>query len=121
MKFTLTRAHLYWWPVKVAIPHPDKDKAGEQLEMTFKMQFEALPREDAERIAEDMKRDPETAANADIRRVARDWDEVVDAEGKAIPFSTEALDELMQISWYRMAVYRAWGASLIGDAARLGN
>lgn len=121
MKFTLTRKHLYWWPVKVAVPHPDKDRAGEQLEMEFRMQFESLPRSEADRLAELMKADPSAHAHADIRLVARDWDGVVDDDGDAVAFTAEALDEFMQISWYRLAVYRAWGASLVGDAARLGN
>lgn len=118
MQFVLTTTHLYWWPVKVSIPHPDADKAGETLEMEFKMQFASLPRDEADRLSETLKTDP----YADIKRVARNWDEnVVDGKGKAIPFSAEALDELLRISWYRFAVYRAWGASLIDDKARLGN
>lgn len=121
MKFTLTSNHRYWWPVKVAIPHPDKDKAGEQIEMEFRMQFETLPRDEADRIAELMKGDP-SQVHADLKRVACDWDEnVVDDGGKPVPFSVEALDQALQISWFRLALYRAWGASLVDDAARLGN
>ena len=121
MQFVLTTQHLYWWPVKVSIPHPDPAKAGEYLEMEFKMQFESISREEADRISNLIKADP-AQEYADIKRVARNWDEnVVDANGQAVPFSPEALDQLLQISWYRFAVYRAWGASLSGDKARLGN
>lgn len=121
MKFVLASTHLYWWPVKVSIPHPDLAKAGQSLEMEFNMQFESLPREEADKIAQLMK-DDRSNAYADLKRVVRDWDEnVVDGDGKAVPFTTDALDELLRISWYRIAVYRAWGASLVDERARLGN
>ena len=121
MKFILTSEHRYWWPVKVAIPDPDPTKAGDYLEMEFKMQFDSLPRDEADKISTLMRSDA-SHAYADLKRVARDWDDnVVDDKGKTIPFSPEAFDELLNISWYRLAVYRAWGASLVDEKARLGN
>jgi len=122
MKFTMTRKHRYWWPVKVAVPNPELDKAGEWLEMNFRMRFAALPREEADAISEKLKKSEGADIHADLMRVVKDWDEdIIDADGKPIPFSPEAFAELLQISWYRMAVYRAWGDSLIGEAARRGN
>tara|TARA_R110002020_G_scaffold34066_34_gene103956 strand:- start:5883 stop:6248 length:366 start_codon:yes stop_codon:yes gene_type:complete len=121
MKFVLTSTHRYWWPVKVSIPDPDPSRAGEYLEMEFKMQFDSLPRDEADKVAELMRASSDNTY-ADLKRVSRDWDEnVVDENGKPIPFSAEAFEELLRISWYRLAVYRAWGASLVDEKARLGN
>ncbi len=124
MKFVLARNHLYWWPVTVAVPHPDLDRAGEMLEMTFRMRFEALPRDDARILQERAVRPDggEAEPNADLLRVIKGWDEdVVDGDGKPVPFSAEALRGLLQISWFRLGVYRAWSASLVGEASRRGN
>lgn len=126
MKFVLTRKHLYWWPVTVSVPSPERDRAGEMVTMEFRMQFAALPRDEARALQERMRATPagegESEAHADLMRVVKGWDEdVVDEAGRPVPFSTEALAELLQISWYRLGVYRAWAASLVGEAARRGN
>lgn len=126
MKFVLTKKHLYWWPVTVAVPHPDQARAGEMLEMTFRMQFEALPRDEVltpqEQAAVAAGGELVRPTDYDLLRVVRGWDDdVVDDDGRPVPFSVEALQQLLQISWYRLAVYRAWAASLVGEAARRGN
>jgi hypothetical protein len=126
MKFVLTTKHFYWWPVTVAVPHPDQKRAGEMLEMTFKLQFESLPRDEAKALYEQARALPaaeaEAQSHADLLRVVKDWDEdVVDDAGRPVPFSAEALQQLLQISWYRLGVYRAWAASQVGEAARRGN
>lgn len=126
MKFVLTRKHRYWWPVTVAVPNPDPDRAGEMVEMTFKMQFETLPRDEAlalqERTAKAAGAEAEGAAYADLMRVVKGWDgDVVDENGCLVPFTLEALQQLLQVSWYRLGVYRAWTASLVGEAPRRGN
>lgn len=126
MKFVLTKKHLYWWPVTVSVPHPDQERAGEMLEMTFRMQFESLPRDEAkalyERIGALPAGEAEAQSHADLMRVVKGWDDdVVDDDGRPVPFSAEALQQLLQISWYRIGVYRAWAASQVGEATRRGN
>ncbi|QDY99060.1 hypothetical protein FQ775_01005 [Nitratireductor mangrovi] len=126
MKFKLSHEHRYWWPVTVAVPHPDKDKAGSFLEMSFRMQFEALPREEALALSKKLAglepAEAERHRYDDIVRVARDWDEdVLDENDEPIPFSAARLAAFMELSWFRLGVYRAWSSSLVGDAARKGN
>lgn len=126
MKFKLASTHLYWWPVKVTVPHPDKSKAGEMLEMTFKMQFEALPRDEALALSETLTKMTPAQADKhrydDIMRVVRDWDEdVLDDNDVPLAFSNDRLAAFMDLSWFRLGVYRAWKDSLIGDVARQGN
>lgn len=118
MKFVLTHKHRYWWPVTIAVPSAERERAGEMVEMTFKMQFEALPRDEAKALQDRMV---EGEQHADLMHVVKDWDEVVDEAGQPIPFSAEALQQLLQVSWGRLGVYRAWTASLVGEAARRGN
>lgn len=126
MKFRLTNKHLYWWPVTVSVPHPDKDKAGEMLEMKFRVQFAALPREEANAIAERIRSLPVEEAEqeqfAELKRVVKDWDEdVIDDDDAPIPFSADAFNQLLEISWYRLAIYRAFAESMIAQGGRRGN
>lgn len=124
MKFVLTREHLYPWPVTVSVPNPDRP--GEVIEQSFVMTFRALPLDESKVI------DAEIAALAPaqqaersddlLRSVARGWDDqVIDDEGKPIPFSPGALELAMQHSWFRIGVYSAYRRSLQGRAADQGN
>ena len=126
MKFVLTNKHRYWWPVAITVPNPDPNRAGEMVEMQFKMQFEALPRDEAKAMQDRIRALPadeaEAENHADLMRVVKGWDsDVVDEDGDTVPFSAEALSQLLQISWYRLGVYRAWAASIVGEAPRRGN
>ena len=126
MKFVLSKTHLYWWPVTIAVPSPDRERAGEMVEMTFKMQFEALPRDEARAMYERLEALPagkaETQTHADLMRVVKNWDEdVVDDAGRPVPFAPEVFAQMLQISWYRLGVYRAWTASLVSEAPKRGN
>ncbi len=118
MKFKATATHLYWWPVTVQLPHPDPAHAGETVEASFKMRFEALPTDEAEAL----QKAPEGERHALLKRAVRGWNEDVVGEDDApLPFSAETFDRLMQSSWFRIGVYRAWGESLVPGAAKRGN
>lgn len=124
MKFRLTAEHVYDWPVTVSIPDPDKP--GEVIEQGFKMRFRAMPRDEAEALdAEIASLPPREAMKREddvLRRVCLGWDDaVIDDAGKAVPFSSEALEQAMRFSWFRIGCYRAYRQSLQGEAAKRGN
>lgn len=124
MKFILAASNRYWWPVKVSIPHPTN--AGQMLEQTFKMQFEAQPRDEAikhqteynglETIEQQASHDHEQ-----LRRLCKNWDDVEDEHGKPVPFSEDAFNAAIQHIWFRTGVYRAYAESLNGAPSGLGN
>lgn len=124
MKFKLSDEHLYWWPVEVK--KPDPDKAGKLKVEKLEMLFAAVPEDEAKKQQEEFAK-----LNTDVEReahqrkilklVCRDWRDVVGDDDEAIPFSQSVFDQFMQLPWHRTALYRAYGQSLTGDEARLGN
>ncbi|HEV7345781.1 MAG TPA: hypothetical protein VGN60_09155 [Devosia sp.] len=124
MKFVLTREHHYPWPVTVTLPDPAQP--GNVIEQKFNMTFRALPLDEAEALDAEIAALPTEQAAARqhdlLLKVAQGWDDqVVDDEGKAVPFSGETLQLAMQHSWFRIGVYSAYRRSLQGRAAEQGN
>ncbi|PTV94018.1 hypothetical protein C8J27_11069 [Rhodobacter aestuarii] len=123
-KFVMVSKHLYWWPVTVRMPDPDN--AGQFLEQSFEMQFEAQPREavlahkehydtlttDRERIAADKEQ---------MRAVCRSWRGVIDEEGADVPFAQALLDDAVGLPWFRTGVMRAIAEASFGQEAKTGN
>ncbi len=125
MQFVLTREHRYWWPVTVTFPHDDPAKAGEIVQQTFKMQFVAMPQDEAAALADEIAALPPSERakreHDHIIAVSCNWTDIVDADKSPVPFSEEALREALQSSFFRIAIYRAVAESLRGEAARKGN
>ena len=124
MKFVLAPNPRYWWPVSVQMP--DTDNPGEFVEQTFKVLFE--PRDqDAEKAERDrilaitdteqqLKED-----RASLAAVIKGWDDIVDPDKTPVSFSPENLDLMLRQPWSRVAVWRAYHASQMGEEVRLGN
>ncbi len=125
MKFVLTKEHTYWWPVKVAIPDPDPARAGKLIEQEFRMQFVSIGQDEAQALADEIAAlEPKERAAREhdlILRVSKDWADIVDEDQQPVPFSEEMFRAAMQSPFYRAAVYRAYNASMRGEAARKGN
>lgn len=121
--FAVAAKRLFWWPVTVRIPHPEN--AGELEAHSFEMQFEALALDragelDAERNA--LPEEERAKRSFDfIFEVSKGWRDVVDADGVAVPFSREALQEQLRFVWFRTGVLAAYEQAVTGQAARLGN
>lgn len=121
--FVVAVKRLFWWPVTVKIPHPEK--AGTQEEHTFAMQFEAMPLDRAEEIdaARNALPESERAKHSFdfMKEVARGWRDVVGADGEAIAFTPEAFTAQLNFVWFRTGVLAAYEEAVTGQAARLGN
>jgi hypothetical protein len=123
-KFVLTEEYRYWWPIEVKLPDPDR--AGEFVTQKFKMEFLAMPSDEARALTKEIDALPaeqrEEREHEHLMRVARNWNEdVVDADKKPVRFSKEALAQALRFPWFRAAVYRGYTRSLVGDEARKGN
>lgn len=117
--FKLADTYQFWYPVKVKTPHPEK--AGEFEEQTFDALFEPMPLDEAREFDKKMAALPpieRTNREHDlIRESLKDWKGVVDGNGKHVGFSAEALEKMLQFSWARTGLYRAYWAALNGEAA----
>lgn len=118
--FVVTKEHTFWWPVKVRIPDPDK--AGELNEATFNMRFKAVAKDrNDELIAKNGTLPNVDQTIAFIREAAIDWNDVVDGNKEAVPFSQDALTDMLLYPWARDGIVNAYTAAISGQAARLGN
>ncbi|ORE87821.1 hypothetical protein [Aurantimonas sp. 22II-16-19i] len=121
--FRLVETYLYWWPVTVHIPDPTN--AGQTIEQTFEMQFEAMPIEEAEKLDRDfmeLKTAEERSTHEHdlLKRVSKNWRGVEAAGGGDEPFTSEAFEKAIRFPWFRIATYRAYARSISGEA-RAGN
>lgn len=125
MKFVLSPEHVYWWPVKVRLPDPDPKRAGKIVEQEFRMQFVAIPTDEARALAEEIAAlPPEEREEREydlMLRAARGWSDVYDQDGEELTFSPDLLKSVLQQQFYRVAILRAYADSLTGEAARKGN
>lgn len=124
MKFALIDTYRYWWPVTVSPPDPVNP--GKFLTQTMKIEFEAENRDEAlarmEKIAALPAEEQADHEFDELRRIVKNWDEVVGADNLTpIAFTAEVFDKAIQHSWFRIGVYRGYAESLSGDQARLKN
>lgn len=125
MKFTITTEHTYWWPVKVWMP--DAENPGQFSAFEFKGRFRALGRTEGKKLlanlsAADNEGTLDGAEVATIRKVLTGWDEDVIGDDKVpVPFGPAALDEALELPWFRRGVLVAYRASLQDGGPAAGN
>lgn len=124
MKFKIVDEHIYWWPVEVRIPDPDKP--GKTVTQSFTMQFQAIPADESAAMMKEIQELPTAEArqarqHEELVKVCKNWRDVTDDKGEEVPFSTEALKACLQFSWFSRGLYNAYGRSMAPDEARKGN
>ena len=125
MKFVIDQERLYWWPIKVRIPNPDR--SGQIMEETFEMQFAAVDEDTARATAEAYKAletDEERMQHRDdqLLNAVRDWRGVVDGDKNPIPFTKEMFLTVLRAGpWYREGIYTSYQASFLPQEARRKN
>ena len=121
--FVVASKRLFWWPVTVKIPHPDK--VGTQELHSFEMQFEAMPLDRAKAIDDARNALPESEraehAFDFLSDVAKGWRDVVGPDGEALAFTPDAFRAQLNFVWFRAGVLAAYEEAVTGQAARLGN
>ena len=123
-KFILAKEHLYWWPVEIKLPDPNR--AGHFQTQKFQMLFLAMPTDEARALTKEIEALPaDQQADREhehLIRVCRNWNEdVVGEDKKPVPFSEDGLRQALQFPWFRQGLYTAYLNSLRGEEARKGN
>ncbi len=117
--FKVVQSYQFWYPVKITTPHPEK--TGEFEEQAFDALFEPMPHAQAREFDKKMAAlSPIERTDREhdlLRKVLKDWKGVVDEGGKHVGFSAEALEQVLQFSWARTGLYRAYWAAMNGEAA----
>lgn len=121
--FAIAPKRLFWWPVTVRIPSPDKPGTIEAH--GFEAQFEAIPLARAHALDEARATLPEAERVARafdfLSEIVRGWRDVIDADGESVPFGREAFEAQCQFAWFRDGILAAYAEAMSGQEARLGN
>lgn len=97
----------YWWPIEVEIPDPNIP--GAWLKETFAIEFAGL------NAGENLSRLKAGATEDDlIVCAARNWRDVVDETGSAVPYSEAALRVVLESPWHRHGIVASYMKSLRG-------
>jgi hypothetical protein len=123
MSFVLKQSATYTWPIPLIIPA----NGGRREKHTFDGEFRRLPQtriNEIVRMAKAMDRnrnnDGEELEDQDAaKEVLAGWSGVVDDDNKEIPFSDNALSQLLEIPTVAGQIIRAWFDSL--DVAKRKN
>jgi hypothetical protein len=116
MAFVLKQSATYTWPITLVLPVD----GGRREKHTFDGEFRRLAQariDEIRRIAklqelgkldpEEELHDPEAA-----REILAGWSGVVDDDGKEVPFSDAALNQLLEIPTVAGQIVRTWFESL---------
>ena len=109
MAFVLKQSDTYSWPVTFDIPID----GGRHERQTFDGEFKRLPQSRIREIGK-LIEDGETLDSAIAAEVLVGWSGVTDADGKDVPFSQKALEQLLDVPLLATAIVMAYFASLQG-------
>ncbi|MEL6920963.1 MAG: hypothetical protein AAFO77_08035 [Pseudomonadota bacterium] len=122
MKFVLDETPMAWWPVKVEVPSPVKENAGQTETHTFQIEFIVPSREDLRQADEAVAslsdfNEREAHWDAFIYERINSWSDVQNLDGAPLTFNAVNLDRLMANGWARSAIYRAFFECVRGQGA----
>ena len=105
----------FWWEVKIPIA-TDSDYAYAKLDVLYA----ALPQADLDKMRGQGLADGEAGPTDTqiCQRVVRGWRHMPDEHGNPVPFSTAALDQLLQAPMVRTHLVLTYMAASSGMAAR---
>lgn len=115
--FKIVDVSSFKWPVKISIPRD----GGKFTQATFTAEFAALPQDEIDRALEDVRAGSLDAGFAS--QVLCGWPagQVQDADGSELPYSDEAKEKLLRMSYVRNGVVEAFFDGVSGGAARRKN
>lgn len=109
MAFVLKQSDTYIWPVTFDVPVD----GGRHEKQTFDGEFKRLPQSRIREIGRQIESGEVTDAEIACE-VLVGWTGVTDDQGKDIPFSQRALEQLLDVPMLATSVVMAYFASLQG-------
>lgn len=109
MAFVLSKAKSYSWPVSFDLPVD----GGQHEEQTFDVQFKRMPQSWIADISQKM--DADEVKSWDVaREIVIGWSGITGDDGKDIPFSQKAFDQLLDVPTVAVAIVTAFFRSITG-------
>lgn len=114
MAFVLKQSSSYSWPVSFDVPVD----GGRHEKQTFDGEFKRLPQSKIGPMVAELGKLEDLGELDRITEIASDvligWSGVNDDDGKEIPFSQKALEQLLEVPFLAVAVIKAYVDSIKG-------
>ena len=105
--FKLKKSNVVWWPVTIKVP----TDGGTVTEHQIQVKFELMPQDEFDKLAQ----------QGDInllQRFVKDWQDINDEYGKALPFNDESSKMLFQVPYLRSAFIYGYMNAVSGAPAK---
>lgn len=109
MAFVLSKAESYSWPVSFDLPVD----GGRHEAQTFDVQFKRMPQRWIADISKKMDADEVNSSDV-ARELVIGWSGITGDDGKDVPFSQKALDQLLDVPTVAVAIVTAFFRSITG-------
>ena len=114
MAFVLKQSSSYSWPVSFDVPID----GGRHERQTFDGEFKRLPQSKIGPMVAELGKLEDLGELDRITEIASDvligWSGINDDDGKEIPFSQKALEQLLEVPFLAVAVLKAYMDSIKG-------
>lgn len=114
MAFVLKQSDTYVWPVTFDIPVD----GGRQERQTFDGEFKRLPQSQVGPMVAELTKLEDLGDLDRITEIAREllvgWSGVTGDDGKEVPYSQKALDQLLEVPFLAVVVLKAYMDSIKG-------
>lgn len=114
MAFVLKQSSSYSWPVSFDVPVD----GGRHEKQTFDGEFKRLPQSKIGPMVAELQKVDDLGELERITEIAKDvlvgWSGINDDDGKEIPFSQKALEQLLEVPFLAVAVLKAYMDSIKG-------
>ena len=114
MAFVLKQSDTYSWPVSFDVPVD----GGRHERQTFDGEFKRLPQSKIGPMVAELQKVDDLGELERITEIAKDvlvgWSGINDDDGKEIPFSQKALEQLLEVPFLAVAVLKAYMDSIKG-------
>jgi hypothetical protein len=110
--FTLSKSGSYSWPVHHEIPV----SGGKHEKQSFDAEFKRLPQTKVQELVQES-----IAENTDkvfCKEVMIGWKGIQDDKGNEVPFSQDALEELLEVPKMATSIVQAYMASIAGSKVK---
>jgi len=111
--FVLNLSHSYLWPVKVKLPAD----GGRLEESDFDVEFKRIPQSRVLELLDKVGERENTVLDV-TREIVLGWKRVHDSDKKEIPFSSDALEKLLEVTGVAAAIANAFFDSARGIKAK---
>lgn len=111
--FVLKKVVTYFWPVKFEVPQ----SGGTHKKETLNIEFKRIPQSEIKKLLEGEADKPATDVEFS-KAVVVGWKDVQDEDGSPIEFSSESLQQILEVPMVAKSVVSSYLESIAGSKVK---